>query len=396
MSTNRLRIRLAAFDASIAEHQIALETLQRGRATVAAELSSKATFSVVTLPVEITTAIFTLCLPTIEELHENNIRRRDGSAMPPTLTAPSILVECCHAWRDIAVATPSLWTTLPLCLKETEFGNTNTAFSISRRRADEYVDRWLGRAGLRPLTIVFCLVQENLDYDHDTDLPTAAHCMRSAMRRYADRLEELDFKTTASSLDIEFMDLDRIHFPLLQRAVVGITIPIEIPGWPARFSEMRLGCARSLTKYEGPINDFGLFSLAPNVVEMKCDAVGGIYDKTKTVVLVHLRSLTLSGGSVRITWVLLQLTLPALVSLRISGSCTPDGLEPCLERSAPPLQTLSLALSHAEGEDGWVPGNPVSHPWLPRSRTSSSTPPPINFSPTFCIFRRTRTLVYPA
>ncbi|KAJ7755882.1 hypothetical protein B0H16DRAFT_1722039 [Mycena metata] len=295
MSTNRLRTRLAAFDASIAEHQVALEMLQRGRATVAAELSSKATFSVVTLPVEITTAIFTLCLPSIEELHEHNIRRRDGSAMPPTLG--------------------------------------------------------------------------------HTDLPTAAHCMRSAIRRYADRLEELDFKTTASSLDIEFMDLDRIHFPLLRRAVLanndpdrGLWMACKVFGnaprlcevgvypiaWPSSFTFPW----PQLTKYEGPISNVGLFSLATNLIEMRCDAVGGIYDKTKTVVLVHLRSLTLSGPSVRITCVLLQLTLPALVSLRISGSVYPGALASCLERSAPLLQTLSLALSHAEGEDGsgrWKP-----------------------------------------
>ncbi|KAJ7755938.1 hypothetical protein B0H16DRAFT_1540186, partial [Mycena metata] len=95
--------------------------LERDRTTVAAELYSKATFPVLTLPVEITTAIFTFCLPTIEELHENNIRRRDDAETPPTLTAPNTLVECCRAWRDIAFATPSLWTTLALCLKDNDF-----------------------------------------------------------------------------------------------------------------------------------------------------------------------------------------------------------------------------------------------------------------------------------
>ncbi|KAJ7739928.1 hypothetical protein B0H16DRAFT_1258431, partial [Mycena metata] len=109
MSTAHLRTRLAEIDASIAAHKLSLEALERDRTTVAAELYSKATFPVLTLPVEITIAIFTSCLPTIEELHENNFRRRDDSATPPTLTAPNVLMECCRAWRDIAVATPSLW-----------------------------------------------------------------------------------------------------------------------------------------------------------------------------------------------------------------------------------------------------------------------------------------------
>ncbi|KAJ7739933.1 hypothetical protein B0H16DRAFT_1890999 [Mycena metata] len=341
-------------------------------------------FPVLTLPVEITTAIFTFCLPTIEELHENNIRRRDDAETPPTLTAPNTLVECCRAWRDIAFATPSLWTTLPLCLKDTEFGDTFAALAISRQRADEYVDRWLGRAGFQPLTFIFCLVQE-LDYD-DSGGHTPGHCIRGVIRRHADRLQHFDLDITATCFDIQIMDLNSIHFPLLQGAVLGNTDPnqdvadaCEVFGNAPRLCEISLHPETWLlcytlpwtqsTKYEGPIHDMSLFNLAPNLIEMKC-FVWGTCGDMQTLVHACLQSLDFFSASYStdIKWVLMQLTLPALTSLRISKPIAPGPLASCLERSTPPLQTLSLTLPLSVDTEGYELG-----PWKPSFASVAAT-----------------------
>ncbi|KAJ7044822.1 hypothetical protein C8F04DRAFT_1069640 [Mycena alexandri] len=373
MSTAHLRTRLAQMDASIAEHKLSLEALERDRTTVATELYSTATFPILTLPVEITTAIFTLCLPTIEELHEYNRRWRADPETPLTLTAPTILVECCRAWRDIALATPSLWTTLPLGLKDTDFGDTTASRATSELgRADEYIDRWLGRAGFQPLTFVFCLVQD-LDDDGSGER-TPGNCIRGAIRRYADRLQQLDLDTTEACFDIQIWDFNSIHFPLLQRVVLRNTDPdqntpdaCELFGNAPRLSEVGLqpGCWLSyyifpwtqLTNYEGDIEDMSLFRLAPNLVEMKCPVWEITYGYIQTVAHTHLQSLTLSGSNSTVSWVLMQLALPALLSLRISKPVAPVPLATCLERSAPPLRTLSLSLypSRCYGLDPWKP-----------------------------------------
>ncbi|KAJ7745472.1 hypothetical protein DFH07DRAFT_17623 [Mycena maculata] len=60
---------------------------------------SALSFPVLTLPTEITTEIFTCCLPKTP---------RD----PRSCDAPLLLTRICQQWRDIALSTPRLWTTV--------------------------------------------------------------------------------------------------------------------------------------------------------------------------------------------------------------------------------------------------------------------------------------------
>ncbi|KAJ7167653.1 hypothetical protein C8R46DRAFT_1093703 [Mycena filopes] len=153
------------------------------------------------LPVEITTAIFAFCLPTVKELRE--IMKLVVVTVPRHSRRPTSWLGVCRTWRDIAFATPFLWT---------------TSTSLERGRVEEYVDRWLGRAGLQPLTFVFCLEQEA---EPDFDVPSPVRCMRDVIRRYSDRLQELELELTAAYFDIGILGLDSIHFPLLERAILG-------------------------------------------------------------------------------------------------------------------------------------------------------------------------------
>ncbi|KAJ7610549.1 hypothetical protein DFH06DRAFT_1246064 [Mycena polygramma] len=53
-------------------------------------------YPVLTLPPEITTRFFVACLP-------------DGCVRPRSKTAPLLLAQFCHQWREIAISTPELW-----------------------------------------------------------------------------------------------------------------------------------------------------------------------------------------------------------------------------------------------------------------------------------------------
>ncbi|KAJ7444048.1 hypothetical protein FB451DRAFT_1568526 [Mycena latifolia] len=57
-------------------------------------------YPVLTLPIEITSRIFVHCLPT------------HGRVEPSRYAAPLVLAQICHHWRDIAVSTCALWSSM--------------------------------------------------------------------------------------------------------------------------------------------------------------------------------------------------------------------------------------------------------------------------------------------
>ncbi|KAJ6561438.1 hypothetical protein DFH09DRAFT_864274, partial [Mycena vulgaris] len=64
---------------------------------------------VLTLPSEITAEIFLQCLPDTDVLGEDPVCEM---AEELESNAPVLLMGVCRAWRDIALATPMLWSTL--------------------------------------------------------------------------------------------------------------------------------------------------------------------------------------------------------------------------------------------------------------------------------------------
>ncbi|KAJ7167540.1 hypothetical protein C8R46DRAFT_1093327 [Mycena filopes] len=385
MSTASLRARMAQIDASIAEHKLSLKSLERERSAVEAQLYST-TFPVLTLPVEITTAIFSFCLPTIEEIRENNRRHRDRfkpfpapdidlyslvhenrrpkeqSRPSPTPTAPNTLVGCCRLWKDIALATPSLWTTLPLSLTDIDFND------LERERPNEYVNRWLGRAGLQPLTFVLCVREERSS--HHIPSPSIL-CMQDIVRRYAHRLQELDLEFTGYCYDLEVMQLGSIYFPVLHRATLGyydvddlsqmVQVFTKAPGLceldlhPETWLDTLTPPWAQLTKFGGPVPNITLFAMAPNLLEAIC-TVDEFYPSS-AIVHTRLQSLALLGASTNsgdIARLLAQLTSPALRSLRISTHTHLPTLSEFLNRSASPLRTLSISVN-ADAFEDWEP-----------------------------------------
>ncbi|KAJ6536783.1 hypothetical protein DFH09DRAFT_1324526 [Mycena vulgaris] len=98
---------------------------------------------VLKLPFEITANIFFQILPPLSHVDEE------------WLTSPLlVLLGVCRTWRDIALATPTLWLRLSI-----EFNLLPANVTSQPGLVESFIDLWLGRAGGRPLSICFVVGQ---------------------------------------------------------------------------------------------------------------------------------------------------------------------------------------------------------------------------------------------
>ncbi|KAJ7233769.1 hypothetical protein C8J57DRAFT_952884, partial [Mycena rebaudengoi] len=95
-----LRVRLADLSANITRQRKVLEDLERSRIDTQRQLNCLLD-PISRLPIEISSEIFTLCLP-------GSRKRRH----PKPTTAPLLLLRICSAWANVARSTPALWDTL--------------------------------------------------------------------------------------------------------------------------------------------------------------------------------------------------------------------------------------------------------------------------------------------
>ncbi|KAJ7506514.1 hypothetical protein B0H11DRAFT_1971599 [Mycena galericulata] len=362
MSTTDLRRQLIALNAAIAAQRSALSQLETDRNAVERQLRDTATFPVLTLPVEITAEIFSLCLPEFPR-PRNEPRGSRLLADRFISEAPTVFLGVCRAWRDIALQTPALWATL-------EFGYDYFPWPHPKPTLEgvrAWMERWLDRAAHRPLSIQF----------HSDALGSETHrvlspsCMHNVIHRYAARIVYLELNF--SQREIAGFSLDSISFPLLQRAVLRDVYP-----WPSsepvpvftnapRLHDLLLFRQGSswrfpslqLTKFEGEITEnFELFTVAMNLTEVICYAE---YDPPHTTpVISHARLLSLTLFPPDYASAILDhLTLPALQSLHFTISEEDELVDPAsvlsfFQRSAAPLRTLSGLNVCEQTYDEWA------------------------------------------
>ncbi|KAJ7187858.1 hypothetical protein C8R46DRAFT_3065 [Mycena filopes] len=126
------RRRIVEIDAQISELEVALSAL-RGRKAIAQERLDSYKYPVLTLPPEITLEIFTHLLPTYPDCPH-----------PDGRDSPTRLTRICRAWREISLATPSLWRAVRLWPEDDD---------LPPARLAQKLEIWARRSGCYPMAV---------------------------------------------------------------------------------------------------------------------------------------------------------------------------------------------------------------------------------------------------
>ncbi|KAG1746089.1 hypothetical protein EDB19DRAFT_2037439 [Suillus lakei] len=150
---------------------------EKRRAVETRILENKARISPVRfLPTEILQQIFKSCLPS------------DRYVIPHILSAPLLLCQICHRWRDIAQATPELWSSIDVH----DWGVWTADFYTAM------VARWLAAARTRPLAVsVVCL--QKWDWFRHYD-PTQSGLFR-LLASHSARFHDLHIQASRGYID---------------------------------------------------------------------------------------------------------------------------------------------------------------------------------------------------
>ncbi|KAJ6515330.1 hypothetical protein C8R45DRAFT_956126 [Mycena sanguinolenta] len=325
--TSHLRRRLAELDAQIAEHRRVLQELEDARTAVERELNATV-YPVLSLPPEIMAEIFIHCLPPFVNL---------GWWYEYGIVAPILFTRVCHAWRDIALATPVLWSTLTIIFPHGP---------LSQRLSSDFIYRWLARAGQCPLSIVF----------RDDGTGSEIALLTNVIQRYSPQIRYLELHTTKRQVHKLGLDVD---FPLLESAFLrseydshDVDDELVLLSNAPRLTEFYLDPVvpdditrpvtlpwSQLTKYHGIMQSFRFFDKLPNLTEATCFLKFPLGSSLTGVTHPRLSSLTVNDPGVGD--ILANLTLPALQHLDISAKDEYQDLEAFLLRSSPPLVSLS-------------------------------------------------------
>ncbi|KAK6969658.1 hypothetical protein R3P38DRAFT_2587449 [Favolaschia claudopus] len=182
-SPGELRTALAGVKLQISMYKNLLAALDKVEEDLESRLAA-VVYPISKLPFEITSSIFTHCLP------------NEGHVVPSSSDAPLSLSHVCHQWREIALATSTLWTSLHV--------DANTV-------VPGLLETWFPRAKERPLSlIVGGLYRSHLNY------------VSSNMGRFRDLNIRLDYtdETLHSSNNGAFSMLS--HLASVQATEEGI------------------------------------------------------------------------------------------------------------------------------------------------------------------------------
>ncbi|KAJ7506870.1 hypothetical protein B0H11DRAFT_245559 [Mycena galericulata] len=136
-----LRKRIKEISSTITRHREILRDLEKQKSSLQGELNSIRD-PMARLPLEISSNIFMQCLSTTNTI-----------TLPNPRGPPMVFVQICQSWRNIALSTPSLWTSIRVERPSLKFVN--------------FLEIWLERARNLPLSIVLF---DSLDYESIQEL----------------------------------------------------------------------------------------------------------------------------------------------------------------------------------------------------------------------------------
>ncbi|KAJ7633181.1 hypothetical protein FB45DRAFT_523350 [Roridomyces roridus] len=198
-SLTATRTRITQLDIQIEKLQRLMDPLLAEREQCQQSLAEYK-YPVLTLPAEITSEIFGHFLPSYPER---------SSLIGPQ--SPSFLLQICRRWRDVALATPALWSTMELLLY-------NSSHHAQQR---DLLRVWLQRSGNCALSVLFDYYKESAG-----DEPLIQECIE-ALLDHARRWQDID-------LTFAFEELCKItgSMPLFRSVTIGMESGGERPETP--------------------------------------------------------------------------------------------------------------------------------------------------------------------
>ncbi|KAF7352297.1 F-box domain-containing protein [Mycena venus] len=197
MPNDDLRTRLAELDKAIAKEEARLKKLKNDKFLVQQQLDS-IVYPVLTLPLDVTLEILARC-----------------SSPPPHQSygphwCPTVLLQICRAWREIGLATPTVWTTI------------NLDFTT---RPGKHGGRWYNRNVERYLAYRVSLARDRPLFVSLGGGPRWAECLRgdtfsALLHRLAPRLQSLELSVDPNGL--AKLDNNPPSFPLLQTLAINV------------------------------------------------------------------------------------------------------------------------------------------------------------------------------
>ncbi|KAJ7640385.1 hypothetical protein DFH06DRAFT_1477902 [Mycena polygramma] len=303
-SVEQLRARVEEISTEIVLQKEVLKTLRKAKSLAQRQLNA-ALDPVARLPLEISSAIFQQSLPYFAE-------RR-----PSVDNGPMLLLHICHAWRDIALFTPELWTGIQITL------------SYYPPEFEKGVQTWFHRASNRPLSIS---LRSPGYFD-----PGATNIVW----QHAQRIEHLDlcYQKEDESDDEEDDDDDEVYL------ITGPSGPM--PSLKT-LSIRELSSMGENQMYSGS-QILELLRLATNLVECSFEGVSPIYISNYGEPLTIPTLRRLSFGEDSDDDMLKCLSLPGLeiISMPLYGAST-ENLLSLLNQSAPPLRELAMPVISGE------------------------------------------------
>ncbi|KAJ7736877.1 hypothetical protein B0H16DRAFT_110737 [Mycena metata] len=324
-------------------------------------MSDGAHIAVLRLPYDITSEIFTQCLPAHRRVR------------PDPSRAPLLLAQICSGWRTVALTTPKLWASIYL---EFPVGDPcdgiPVLLGIPDRPKDhtcELLELWLSRATGHPISLTIICGAAAMPSD-----------VLDAIAANSTRCGRLELALTMRDL-LRFNEMALGPFPRLRSLGIRVTDKSDIPPLnilsnslsPKLLALRLLGFDKytstspnldseefptSLTSLEAAIGfhaeDFGrLISRLPNLTHL---AIFRAYREPRSselhIPVLGLRTLLLRSGPLDF---LDLLTIPSLEHLEICLYREPSPVLSFLARSACHLTRLTLDLVYADEETYLVP-----------------------------------------
>ncbi|KAJ7693873.1 hypothetical protein B0H17DRAFT_1132258 [Mycena rosella] len=346
MSNADLRAQATDLISAISRQQHILDSLQTQLQNVQRQLDA-IVYPVLILPPEITSEIFVQCLPD----------RRQWDVVNPD-EAPLLLMHVCSAWRNIAVSTPALWSTL-------EISATDIAPYFL-----EIVQIWLQRSGQRPLSVRIS--------GYVSQIERFVEFLKT-FGQHSGRMRTLDLAMPEESF--KAMDGQRLALSLLHTLKIDSFVTEDPPNPVTIFHDVDVPALREVFMTESPPSFIALpwkqltkftgegiaaadcrkvLRLMPNLVDCSFAVFKDFEDGISAVSHPNIESFTLfkyfsdeTGTLTDSTAVLASLTLPNLQTLKLLYSdpddFDSDVFDAFLFRSGSRLQKLGISSVHHIG-----------------------------------------------